>query len=273
MAATRMCPHCRAFVEPSEKVCPYCEGPLGATARQRARGDEPVAGLIPATHFTTFIILALNFGIFVAMLVLSSKLGGGNVLDIRTDVADVFGAKNRLAILVYGQWWRLITAGFLHAGIFHILMNSWVLYDLGAQVEQIYGTARFLAIYLISSVGGFFASLWWSPALSLGASAALCGLIGAMMAYGKRSGQSFVLSFYMRWVIIIAVMGLIPGFNIDNAAHFGGLAVGFAIAYVAAPLRPNPAQDAVWKAIATVAVLTTAWAMAIAWLNVTAALR
>ncbi|MEZ5365296.1 MAG: rhomboid family intramembrane serine protease [Bryobacterales bacterium] len=71
--------------------------------------------------------------------------------------------QNRLAILGYGQWWRLITAGFLHGGIFHILMNSWVLYDLGAQVEHIYGTSRYLAIYLISSIGGFAASLFGLP--------------------------------------------------------------------------------------------------------------
>ena len=270
MAANRMCPHCRAFVEPSEKVCPYCEGPLGATPRQRARSDEPVAGLIPATHFTTFIILAINFGIFVAMLVLSSKFGG-DMFSIRGDVADVFGAKNRLAILYYGQWWRLITAGFLHGGIFHILMNSWVLYDLGAQVEHIYGTARFLTIYLISSVGGFLVSMWWSPALSLGASAALTGLIGAMMAYGKRTNQSFVFSFYMRWVIMIAVIGLLFPM-IDNAAHFGGLAFGFGVGYIAAPMRPSQVQDSIWKAIATVMVLATAGSMLIAWLNITVAL-
>ncbi len=271
MAATRMCPHCRAFVEPSEKVCPYCEGPLGATAEQRARADEPVGGLIPATHFTTFIILAINFMIFVAMLVLSGKLGGGDSFSIRGDVAEVFGANRRLAIVYYGQWWRLITAGFLHGGIFHILMNSWVLYDLGAQVEHIFGTARFLAIYLISSVGGFLVSMAFTTNLSLGASAALCGLIGAMMAYGKRTNQSFVFSFYLRWMIMIAVIGLFFPM-IDNAAHFGGLAVGFAVAYAAAPVRPSHALDALWKTVATVAVLITAVAMVLAWFNITAAI-
>lgn len=271
MAATRMCPHCRAFVEPSEKVCPYCEGTLGATQRQRARSDEPVGGFIPATHFTTFIILAINFMVFVAMMVLSSKLGDGDMFGIRGDVANIFGAKNRLAIVVYGQWWRLITAGFLHGGILHILMNSWVLYDLGAQVEHIYGTARYLSIYLISSVGGFLVSMWWSTSLSLGASAALCGLIGAMMAYGKRTNQSFVFSFYLRWVLMIAVIGLVFPM-IDNAAHFGGLAFGFAVGYLSTPMRPSPVQDAIWKAIATVMVLAAAGSMAIAWLNITAAL-
>ena len=272
MAATRMCPHCRAFVEPSEKTCPYCEGPLGATARQKARADEPVGGLIPATHFTTFIILAINFMIFVAMLLLSGKLGA-EPFSLDGRVINLFGAKERVAIVLYGQWWRLVTAGFLHGGIFHILMNSWVLYDLGAQVEHIFGTARFLAIYLISSIGGFFFSLWWNPAPSLGASAALCGLIGAMIAWGKRTNQTFVLKFYMRWIVFIAIIGFLPGFRIDNVAHFGGLAVGFAVAYVATPLRPSNVQDSIWKALATIMVLLSAGAMLIAWSRITEALR
>jgi rhomboid protease GluP len=267
-----MCPHCRAFVEPSDKICPYCEGPLGATARQQARRSEPIfGGLVPATHFTTFIILAINFMVFAAMLILSSKVGNGDMFGVDYRVADVFGAKSRLGILVYGQWWRLVTAGFLHGGIFHILMNSWVLYDLGAQVEHIYGTARFLAIYLISSIGGFIASLLWTPGQSLGASAALCGLIGAMMAYGKRTNQSFVFSFYLRWIIMIAVIGLVFSM-IDNAAHFGGLAFGYIVGYVAAPMRPGQASEALWKAVATVMVLITAASLGIAWLHVTAAL-
>ena len=54
-----------------------------------------------------------------------------------------------------GQWWRLVTAGFLHGGLFHILMNSWVLFDLGAQVEQVYGARRMLVFYFVSTVGGF----------------------------------------------------------------------------------------------------------------------
>ena len=62
------------------------------------------------------------------------------------------------AAYMEGQWWRLITAGFLHGGILHILMNSWVLFDLGAEVEQIYGTSRLIVFYFVSTVTGFWAS-------------------------------------------------------------------------------------------------------------------
>jgi hypothetical protein len=113
-------------------------------------------------------------------------------------------------------------------------MNSWVLLDLGSHAEQVFGTSRYLVIYLISSVFGFVASLFWSPMIpSIGASAAACGLIGAMMAYGYRSGSGMIWSFYLRWILLIAVIGLLPGFNIDNAAHFGGFVAGFVVAYLA----------------------------------------
>ncbi|MEZ5365295.1 MAG: rhomboid family intramembrane serine protease [Bryobacterales bacterium] len=80
-----------------------------------------------------------------------------------------------------------------------------------------------------------------------------------------------MFSFYLRWILIIAVIGLVFSM-IDNAAHFGGLVTGYVIGWLAAPLRPSRTVDAVWKAIATVMVLITAAAMSIAWLHVTAAL-
>ena len=86
----------------------------------------------------------------------------------------------------HGHWWRLVTAGFLHGGLLHIFMNSWVLFSVGAQVEETYGTARFLVLYFVSNVLGSMPSTLFSPVLSIGASAALFGLIGAMIAAGMR---------------------------------------------------------------------------------------
>jgi rhomboid protease GluP len=133
-------------------------------------------------------------------------------------------------------------------------MNSWVLFDLGAQVEDIFGTQRYLVIYFFSTAAGFYASLQWTPALSMGASAALCGLIGAMMAYAKRTGQTMVWSFYMRWIIMIAVIGLIVPV-IDNAAHFGGFAAGFVIGYLAGTPGANRDVETLWSAAATATVV------------------
>lgn len=270
MAATRMCPHCRAFIEPKAKICPYCDGEVGARFREpEALEGTALSGLIPQTHFTILILLAINFGIFVATMAWSMKLGGSGSFDVHGGVLNLFGAKERIAIVIYGEWWRLVTAGFLHGGVFHILMNSWVLFDLGAQVERLFGTARMLSLYLVSSICGFYASLYWTPAPSIGASAALSGLIGAMMAYGKRSGQSFVFSHYARWMVIIVIIGILPGFNIDNAAHIGGLIAGFLLGWVAASPRRSADSETLWKAAATVLVLITVASMALAYQNIT----
>ena len=123
-----------------------------------------------------------------------------------------------------------MTAGFLHGGMFHILMNSWVLFDLGAQVEEIYGSSRMLVIYFVSTVGGFYASALWSPAISVGASAGLFGLVGAMIALGVRHRNAMgaaIRGMYLRGAVIGLAFGMVGAFHVDNAAHIGGLAAGF----------------------------------------------
>ena len=120
------------------------------SANRRGRGRKlgsALRGLIPQTHFTTVIILALNFGLFVASLLLSMKLGSESMMSIPVEVLVVFGAKYGPPMVRQEQWWRLVTAGFLHGGVFHILMNSWVLLDLGSHAEAIFGTPRYLVIY------------------------------------------------------------------------------------------------------------------------------
>src|SRR5262249_36445906 len=152
---------------------------------------------------------------------------------------------------------------FLHGGLMHIAMNMWVFYDLGPQVEEIYGTHRYLVIYLLSSAGGFLASVYWSNSLSIGASAALFGLIGAMIAFGVRSKSSMgmaIRGIYVRYAIGGLLFGLLPYFHIDNAAHIGGLATGFAVAYFAGtPRLISSLSETAWRWAAWAAAAVTAW--------------
>ena len=124
-------------------------------------------------------------------------------------------------------------------------MNSWVLFDLGTTVEQFYGTRRMLVIYFVSTITGFLASCFWNPGISVGASAALFGLIGAMIALGFRERNTLgaaIKGMYVRWAIYGLAFGLlIP--MIDNAAHIGGLAGGFIVGYIAG--TPRLAED--WR--------------------------
>jgi rhomboid protease GluP len=272
-----MCPNCRAFISSDDRECPYCGMKMGARAVERRSPSDALGGLIPQTHFTTTIILLLNFGLYVATAIYSLKQPGGELMDIDGRTLFAFGAKYPAAIF-QGQWWRLVTAGFLHGGILHILMNSWVLFDLGAQVEEIYGTSRYLVFYFVATVAGFAASTYWSSALSIGASAGLFGLIGAMIALGVRHRHtamgSAVRAHYTQWAIWGVVIGFLPGFRVDNAAHFGGLAAGFLIAYVAGtPRVAGGGTEFLWRGLAVICVLLTAVSFGLMFLNFAASYR
>jgi rhomboid protease GluP len=262
METRRMCPQCRAFIQTSDRVCPYCETRVGPRAVDRRQPGEILGGLIPHTHFTTAMILLINFGLFAATVIYSMRAGHADALwGIDGLTLFSFGAKFREAMVLDGQWWRLVTAGFLHGGLLHIAMNSWVLYDLGAQVEESYGSSRFLVFYFVSTVFGFLASFWWSNALSVGASAGLMGLIGAMIALGVR-GESragaAMRGVYVRWAVYCLIFGLVLP-SIDNAAHIGGLAAGFCCAYLAGtPKLVETWGERLWRVSAYVCVLLTA---------------
>jgi len=257
-----MCPQCRAFIQSSDRVCPYCETRVGPRAVDRRQPGEILGGLIPHTHFTTSMILLLNFGLFAATVVYSVRAGHDDALwGIDGNTLRSFGAKWPLGMVYAGQWWRLVTAGFLHGGLLHIAMNSWVLFDLGAQVEESYGSSRFLVFYFVSTVFGFLASFWFSNSLSVGASAGLMGLIGAMIALGVR-GESrtgaAMRGQYVRWAIYCLLFGvMLPG--IDNYAHIGGLAAGFCCAYLAGtPKLVETWGERFWRVAAYGCVLLTA---------------
>ena len=246
-----MCPHCRAFITSSDRVCPYCNEKVGPRAIEQREPGAILGGFIPHARYTTIIILVINFGLFVA-----TSVYGNNVGENRALMA--FGAKCRFAIFTYHQWWRLVTAGFLHGGIAHILMNSWVLFDLGAQVEEVYGTSRMIVFYFVSTVCGFFLSTLWNPGISVGSSAGIFGLIGAMIALGVRHRSALgdhIRGLYIRWAIYGLLFGLLPFFAIDNAAHVGGLAGGFGVAYIAGlPRISSGINEKLWRIVAGICV-------------------
>lgn len=257
-----MCPNCRAFVDAGDKVCPYCEAKLGPRAIDR-RSPGEIAGIIPGTQFTAAMILLINIALYIATAVFSMKLLEGRMtFDIPGQILVAFGAKYTPAILA-GEWWRLITAGFLHGGLFHILMNSWALYGLAGQVEELYGSARFIVFYIVSTIFGFLASTFWSGSVSVGASAGIFGLIGVMIAFGMQHQTSMgtaVRSHYTQWAVYGLVMGLLPGFRVDNAAHLGGLAAGFAVAWLSGPPKLYESwRDTLWKSAAGVCLALTAF--------------
>lgn len=259
----RMCPHCRAFITSSDRTCPYCGERVGPRAIDLRPSGDVLGGLIPQAHFTTVLILLINAGLFAATLAIQRSFG-------ETGALWALGAKYGPSIFGQHQWWRLVTAGFLHGGWLHILMNSWVLYDLGAQTEQVYSTPRFLVIYFAGTVGGFFLSAAENPAVSIGASAGIMGLIGAMIAFGVANRSSMgraIRNFYIRWVLYVFVMGFLMSAT-DNWAHVGGLAGGFAVGYVAGtPSHSTWAREGIWRALAAICVVITVFCFVEVWLH------
>jgi rhomboid protease GluP len=253
-----MCPNCRAFVTTSDKVCPYCQAPLGPRAVERRNPGDILGGLIPHARFTTIIILLINTALYIAQS-----------MSPQSGLAEA--GQSVPAVLMQGQWWRLITAGFLHGSILHILMNSWVLFDLGAEVETLYGTSRLIVFYFVSTVTGFAASSHIGGHFSVGSSAGIFGLIGAMLAFGFTDRSSLgmqVKSLYMRWVIYGLVLSFIPG--VDFWAHVGGFSGGFIAGWLASTPRARLMwKEPLLKALAGVCIAVTAVAFGMMYLFMT----
>jgi len=237
-----MCPHCRAFITTKDRVCPYCNETVAPPVRSRTPGPI-LGGMIPHARFNTVIILLINTALFLAMEI-NPRVGSAGAMFAP-------GIEN-------GQWWRLITAGFLHGGVLHILMNSWALFDLGAMVEEMYGSSRMLVIYFVSNIAGFYLSYRMGNGVSVGASAALFGLIGCMIALGIRERSSIgssIRGMFIRWAIYGLMFSFLPG--IDIWAHIGGLIGGFAIGYVAGEPREGAPVEKLWRVAAWFAIVIT----------------
>jgi rhomboid protease GluP len=258
----KMCPACRALVERKDKVCPFC-GENTSTAPRPGAG-RLFSSVVPDQARYTTILLSVNvvlFGLGLAATV--RRHDGGFDLGMLLGSIDSYtlvrlGAKYG-PLIAAGEWWRFITPVFLHAGLIHIAFNSYALFDLGPAVEQIYGTRKFLVLYVVTGTAGFIVSYVWHPnAISVGASGAIFGLIGAMIGYGQRNRTSLgdsIKSMYVRW----AFYGLIYGFivpGVDNGAHLGGLASGILFGFLVTDM-PSITRESIafWKILEAVAVL------------------
>jgi rhomboid protease GluP len=168
---------------------------------------------------------------FVITLKVSGGGAGGGLMNlggISSQVNYRLGASLPLGYNLT-QPWRFITAIFLHGGLLHIGFNMWVLLDLGPMVEEMYGSARYLFLYVVTGIAGYVLSSF-AGHLSVGASGSLLGLVGVLLAAttGRKSMAAQALrSALIRWLIYLAVLGFLSRGMTDNYAHIGGLAAGY----------------------------------------------
>lgn len=253
-----MCQACRALIDPAEKTCPMC-----------GRESVPARQWLHATtggHFISVVILTINIVMFVLMAMVGIKSGMGGeafVQSASSEVLDDFGALSRETIAA-GQWWRLVTWNFLHIGLMHLLFNSMALYQIGPQVEELFGSAKFIVIYLATGIAAGIASIILLPGGTAGASGALFGLIGLMAAYGYRQGGTMGRAL-MQQMLVWAGIGFVYGYFIgaNNVAHAGGFVAGAVLAFII-PDEQRGAHHAarIWNAAMIICVVLVAGSFA-----------
>jgi membrane associated rhomboid family serine protease len=206
--------------------------PLFTLNLSKGQGDMRRAGLFSVTN----ILIAIN----VAVYAFIAAHGGPN----QNDPYYVAGVLYGPAVLQDGQWYRVITGAFLHGGLAHVSLNMIALYQLGLFVETLLGSWRMLAIYSISLLGGGLAVVYFDPQNpTVGASGAIFGLFGALLAIGLRLGERG--RSLIAQTVPILILNLVFTFAvpfISKAGHLGGLISGFLAGLVLFAMRPQQMQ-------------------------------
>jgi rhomboid protease GluP len=254
-----LCPNCRKLISIDEPLCPYC-----GISRPGSWWKTTVLNLLSldAHNFIKSIIIVNAVFFAISVLLSSSGLStSGNPLRFlatSNNILLVLGATGTIPIERLHRWWSLLSAGYLHGGILHLFFNMAALSQVGPLVLQEFGLYRTVILYTLGSVSGFLVSYFAGISFTIGASASLCALIGALLYYGKSRGGFFGQSLFKQlsgWVIGIGLFGLlVPGIN--NWGHGGGLVGGIVLGYLLGYSERNR-ETYFHKLFAAICMLTT----------------
>lgn len=238
-----ICTSCGVLVGVNDDKCYNCgrrnPGLWGYGPALRSLGND--FGFVNLVTGGTIILYALS-------LVLSRE-GIQVMLSPSTQMLILLGASGALPVVGLGHWWTLLSAGWLHGGVLHIFFNVMWIRQLAPEIANLYGAGRMIIIYTVSGVTGFALStaMYFMPVhipffgganITVGASAPIFGLLGALVYYGRRTGSSHIGQAGLQYALIAGVMGfIIPG--VDNSAHLGGFAGGYLISVFLDPLKPE----------------------------------
>jgi rhomboid protease GluP len=242
-----LCSSCGKLVGVRDEVCWNC-----------GRRNPGLWGFAPVLRrlgydlgFVPIMIGACGF-IYIATLMWDPRgIGNQGISFLAPSVRSLlsFGASGAIPLFALGRWWTILSAGWLHGNLLHILLNIMWVRQLAPATAELYGGPRMAIIYTLSSATGFLlssaAGLYFGhiPILggamfTVGASAPIFGLLGALVVYGRRGGSSHVSGQAMSYAVIMFFFGLImPG--VDNYAHLGGFLGGYGIARWLDPLQPE----------------------------------
>ncbi len=265
-----LCPNCNKLISSYVDKCPHCGlsapsskakiyNALGANQRNFTKIIITVNVILFIASYLLPVVLQLNVPAFrmnSGLLGLPLPSPSGLSLDL-LGWADI-------RYLVRGDWWILITAMFLHGGILHILFNMLWVRDLAPQTEILFSPHKMVIIYILSGIGGnllalftpVFAQAFFSISMNnypvIGASGAVFGLMGGILAFGRKRGGFWgrqVVRQIGMWAVILIAMGfLFPG--ISNAGHIGGFLTGYLVGQLL-PLKSSPSANKVYMALGT----------------------
>jgi len=240
-------------------VCPSCGTLVGVNDQQCltcGRRNPGLWGFGPFLNrlgrdlgFTQFVLGAC-ISLYMLMLIADpSGIGTGglfNFLAPSDRTLFLFGESGAIPVFGYGRWWTVLTAGWLHAGLLHIFFNMMWVRQLSPATSEMYGPSRMIIIYTIAGITGFTAStlarvfvpILGGAGFTVGASAPIFGLLGALVYYGRRTGSSVVGDQAKSWAVMLFIFGFLLR-GVDNWAHLGGFVGGYATAKFLDPLRPE----------------------------------
>ncbi len=254
-----ICTSCGTLVGVNDAVCYNCNrrnpGLWGVAPAIRRLGQDH--GFVPLVMGGTIVLYVLSLLLDVA--------GMRPILAPSSMAIRLLGASGSYPVFVEGRWWTVLTAGWLHGGLIHIVLNMLWIRQLAPAVAELYGPGRMVIVYTLAGVVGFtftsvagryigFLPLIGGAQLSLGASAPIFGLLGALVYYGNRTGSRHVREAGLQYALMMGIFGLImPG--IDNQAHLGGFVGGYVAGLLLDPLKPERIDHLVGGAACLVVTL------------------
>jgi rhomboid protease GluP len=227
-----LCPNCRKLVSAGEARCPYCGISRPGSGWKRVFSSGFLRG---ADRFLAWVIYA-NVGMYLLSLVLRPSaihftLSPFGMLSPSSESLFLLGATGTIPVFQAGRWWTLIAANYLHGSLLHIVFNMLAFRFLATIVQEEYGTHRMFVLFALGGLVGYVVSLFAGVRFTIGASASVCSLMGAVLYYGKSRGGVHGQLLYKQvggWALGIFLFGLlVPGIN--NWAHGGGIVAGVAL--------------------------------------------